>query len=118
MKNRFIRTGAFILGIFLVINLTRSLIDLWQKGGLLDKEEERFAKVRLENEELNKEFARLQTPEYIEREARDKLGLAREGEAVVIIPPTAGNQSNTLKETNSKEVAKPIWQQWLAVLIN
>lgn len=111
MKNRLIRIGAFVLGVFLVVSLTRSLIDLWQKGGLLDKEEERFAKIRLENEELNNEFTKLQTPEYIERQAREKLGLAREGEAVVIVPPVEE------KET-PKEIAKPVWQQWVSLLFD
>lgn len=118
MKDRFIKIGIFILGLFLIVNLSRSLIDMWQKGGLLEKEEERFAKVRLENEELNKEFTKLQTPEYIEKQAREKLGLSKEGEAVVVLPPKAGETPSLEDKTPTKTFDKPVWQQWINLLAN
>lgn len=122
MKNYFLRLFIFILGIFLIINLTRSLINLWQKTSLISQEEERLAKVKLENEELKQQLAQIQTPEYIEQQAREKLGLAREGEIVIILPPSPYSQSekNQLppKENLKEKEEKPIWQQWLNLLLN
>lgn len=118
MKSRFIRILAFILGVFLIISLLRSIIDIWQKGGLVDKEEERFAKTRLENEELTKEFESLQSPEYIEKQAREKLGLGREGEAVVVLPPNANETPSSEEKTPLKKLEEPIWQQWVSFLLN
>lgn len=122
MKNYFLRLFLFLLGIFLIINLTRSLINLWQKTSLISQEEERLAKVKLENEELKQQLAQIQTPEYIEQQAREKLGLAREGEIVIILPPSPYSQSekNQLppKENLKEKEEKPIWQQWLNLLLN
>ena len=118
MKSRFIRILAFVLGVFLIISLLRSIIDIWQKGGLVDKEEERFAKTRLENEELAKEFESLQSPEYIEKQAREKLGLGREGEAVVVLPPNANETPGLEDKTLPKIFDKPVWQQWVSFLFN
>ncbi len=117
MKGRFLKIIGFLLGIFLVISLTRSIVDAWQKGGLLDREEERFAKAKLENEELNRESVKLQSPEYIEKQARDKLGLGKEGEAVVVLPPLP---TITVPEgqTNNSEKSQSVWQQWVSFLFN
>ena len=114
MKSRFIRILAFILGVFLTISLLRSIIDIWQKGGLLDKEEERLAKARLENEELTKEFERLQSPEYIEKQAREKLGLGKENEVVVVLPDEKTIKSFVPKiDTSGDEVVNlPNWRKW------
>lgn len=118
MKWQFIRVIVFIFGIFLVVSLSRSIWDLWQKGSLLGKEEERFAKIRLENEELNKEFTRLKSLENIEKQARDKLGLSKEGEVVVILPPVNEGSSKTEEIIPKKETAKAVWEQWLSFLFN
>lgn len=112
MSSNFIKIIAFILGLFLIINLSRSIFDLWQKGGLLDKEEERFARARLNNEELTKEYQDLQSPEYIEKQARDKLGLGKEGEVAIVLPP-----QETQTETQQQEKTLSTWEQWLNLLI-
>lgn len=117
MKNRFLRILVFGLGVFLIVSLSRSIIDIWQKGGLLDKEEERLAKARLENEELAKELERLQSPEYIEKQAREKLGLGREGEVVVVLPPQVGSPSPEVKIA-PKQPEKAVWQQWVSFLLD
>lgn len=117
MKRRFIRVTIFLICILLIVNLSRSLVDLWKKGDSLDQEEERFAKARFENEELTRESEKLQSPEYIEREARDKLGLAREGETVVVIPEITQQVSTTTNQT--EEISQnTVWRQWLDFLLN
>lgn len=117
MKQKIIRIFTLIIGVFLVISLTRSIIDLWQKGSAYDREEQRFAKARLENEQLISQYERIQTPEYVEQEARDKLGLTKEGEIVVVLPQdtalTEKDMNPSIDLTNL-----PIWQQWIKVLFN
>ncbi len=118
MKFRLLKIFFFLLGVFLVVNLSRSIIDLWQKGGLLDKEEERYAKARLENEELTKQYEQIQTPEYIEKEARDKLGLGREGEVVVVLPPNKDQSTDQLSNKVKDNEVKAVWRKWVEVLFN
>ncbi len=115
MNYRFVRIGVFLFGIFLIISLSHSSVNLWQKANLLDKEEERFAKAKLENEILTEELAKLQTPQYIEKQAREKLGLSRENEMVVVFP---GKDQAEVKpsETPLINPKKPVWQQWWKIL--
>lgn len=117
MKSRLLKIIGLILGLFLAFGLLRSIVDLWQKGGALDEEEARFAKAKLENEELKQEFKNIQSPDYIEKQARDKLGLGRENESVVILPPKP-----TISETEDKarkaEESQAVWQKWVSLLFN
>lgn len=120
MNNKFIKYTVFFIGVFLIISLVRSIVDLWEKGGKLQREEERFAKTKLENEELKFKYDKLQTNDYIEKEARNKLDLGRNGEVVVILPPDikitieADNKDNNKKT----EISEANWQKWWNFLVN
>ena len=117
MKQKIIRIFILIIGVFLVISLSRSIIDLWQKGSAYDKEEQRFAKARLEHEQLAQQYETIQTPEYIEKQARDKLGLSKEGEIVVVLPQEAQKQKEEI-EKQKESIELPIWKQWIEVIFN
>jgi cell division protein FtsL len=59
---------------------------LRREGAELSRERERL---RHENAQLREEIRLLNTPEYIERLAREQLGLVRPGEiAIMLVPPT------------------------------
>ena len=116
MKKTIFRIIITVLGLFLIFNLSRSIIDLWQKGSFLDSEEERYAKAKLENEQLKQERQRVQSAEFIEEQARDKLSLGKEGEVVVILPPKPDNEAKSMEETKAVEL--PIWQQWVGYFFN
>jgi cell division protein FtsB len=96
-----------IFGIILVVNLVRSITNLWQKGEIIDDYVKRLSQVIRRNEDLKKGLARAQSPEYIERQAREKLNLGKEGENVVILPPITPSPTPPLEENLSN------WQRWL-----
>jgi hypothetical protein len=81
----------------------------------LDKEEERFAKAKLENEQLQNEYNKVQSPEFIEKQARDKLNLGKEGEVAVILPPKQGEAK---PKEEIKPIELPVWKQWVGYLLD
>lgn len=97
----------------MAVSLSRSIYDLWMRRSLVDQAERRFAKARLDNDELKTDYSRLQDPAYIEEQARNKLGLSRNQEIVVVIPNSPEEQDEA--EENQPQT-EPTWRQWIAVL--
>ncbi|MBI2029492.1 septum formation initiator family protein [Candidatus Gottesmanbacteria bacterium] len=118
MKTKAIRIFTLILGVFLVISLVRSIADLWQKGSLFEKEEQRFAKARLDHEQLLSEYDKIQSPQYVEQQARDKLGLTKEGEVVVVLPQKPEAKPPNIIDAKVELSSLPIWRQWIEVILN
>lgn len=65
-----------------------------------------------EQEALLEKREYYQSEEFVEKQARDKLNMAKEGETVVILPEGEG----VLGEVEiSRERQEPIWKKWLGV---
>lgn len=64
--------------------------------------------LKQKNRQLAEELRLAQSLEFIEKQAREKLNLQREGEVVVVLPPDlASPQPQVLVETELSN-----WQQW------
>lgn len=109
LRSRLFRLGLTLFSLILIVTLSRSIISVWQKRDVIREREETLAKIEAENEALKKRLALSQSPDYIEREAREKLGLTRPGESVVLMPP-ATEAAKLLEELLPKPL--PNWRQW------
>jgi len=65
------------------------------------KLDSRVQEINKDNQELSELIKYLNTPEYAERQAREKLNLKKEGEQVVVLPPTEseGNVAGISEES-------------------
>ncbi|MBI2053314.1 MAG: septum formation initiator family protein [Candidatus Sungbacteria bacterium] len=59
--------------------------------------EEKIAALAAEKSQLEARIAELETPEAIEREAKEKLNLKKRGETVVVVVPENHDQSNPMR---------------------
>lgn len=97
----------------LVINgLIHSTYDLWRKQDLLVKAKQDLAKQKQENQELKAQLSYVQSDEFLETEARDKLFLVKPGESDVIIP-----KELVMKKEEKKVIILPAWQQWINLFV-
>ena len=108
----------FLLGgIYLIVILSR---DLWQilsaKNRITDAEEQ-VEKLEEEQVKLEEQLKLVETDEFVEREARDKLLLAKEGEVVVLLPPGGGIENVELKMENQEEENLKNWKKWLELFM-
>ncbi|MBI2036391.1 septum formation initiator family protein [Candidatus Microgenomates bacterium] len=100
----------FAFEAYLIITLSRSVWELWGKRDEYSKIQEKVAQLKEENNRRQSEARYVQTPQFIEKEAREKLNLVKPDETLVIIP------QNVLKEATAAASPAPIlapWQQWL-----
>lgn len=110
------------LGILLLIGLSTSLFRSYQKVSktklLVEREKKRVEELKNENKKLEEDLARVKSEEFIEKQLRDKLGLARAGEVVLVLP-----DSETLKklapkiEVEEEAIPDPTWKKWAKLFL-
>lgn len=109
-KNKIVYWGGVIfMGIF-SIRLSTNVWRLWRAGDRIKQAEQEVRKQELENSELQKRLAEVQSPEFIKKEAREKLGLGREGEEIIVLPP-----QNAMPNTQYPISNEPNWKRWWKV---
>lgn len=110
-KWRVIRLIIIVVSAMLVVNLSRSIWDLWRRRDILGERQAVLKRLEAEQARLQKEYEYAQSPEFIEQEARNRLGLAREGETVVLLPKSQiPNPNDQTKEEKEENV--PNWKKW------
>lgn len=115
------KISFYFLLVFLVL-LILSLFRNYQKVKDVDQQirnkEAEVQKIREEGEELEKRLALAQSDEFIEKQLRDKLGMAKEGEIVVILPPDDVLRKIAPKIVEEEEILPdPNWKRWLKVFL-
>src|SRR3989344_7028860 len=81
---------SIVIGILIVLilslNLIGQIINTLKSGERIDQATEKLHQLETENKELKNRLEEVKSSDFIEAEARNKLGLAKEGEIIVIIP--------------------------------
>jgi len=108
MGRKLIRVVVLCICIIIGIGMIRSVYRLSQKKGIIAERQQVLRRLSDKNKQLQEDLKEATGPAFIEREARDKLGLVREGETVVIMDRTQNSMTRT--KENLKEL--PPWKQW------
>lgn len=76
----------------------------------------RVEKLQKENEELQLKIEEAKKQEYIEKQLRDKLGLSKEGEIIVVLPDADTLRKLVPPIPEEEEILPdPNWKKWLKV---
>ncbi len=106
--------GVVVL-IILVIgyNLITQIMAATKSGERLSQAADVVYKLETKNRELKKQLAQIQSPDFLEEQVRNKLGLAKKGETLVVIPEEKIKQ--VLGASSSVQVRFSNWLGWLKV---
>ena len=84
------RKISIVIGIFIVLilslNVIGQILSTLKSGERMDQATEKLHKLEVENRNLKNKLENVKSNDFIEEEARNKLGLAKEGEIIVVIP--------------------------------
>ncbi|MBI5620622.1 septum formation initiator family protein [Candidatus Gottesmanbacteria bacterium] len=106
-----VRLVIMVVSAVMVVNLSRSIWDLWRRRDYLGERQAALARLKAEQVRFQGELREAESPEFIEQEARNRLGLGKEGEIVVLMPNDKFQMSNV--KTEEKIVEKlPNWKRW------
>lgn len=94
-------------------------MDVYSRMRYLESLKGEVTALEKERSGLEEKLSEAKTEEFIEKEARDKLGFSRDGEKTFIVPKGESSLGKkTAKGVGSEKVGAkiPIWQAWLNLL--
>lgn len=92
--------------IVLISNLTRSIFDYYTADGRLKKREEKLENLKKTQSKLKAGLEEVKSPEFVEKEARNKLNFTKEGEYIVILPKLTSDLTPTPAPSLQN------WEKW------
>ncbi|MBI2008106.1 septum formation initiator family protein [Candidatus Amesbacteria bacterium] len=95
------------LGVFIAGRVGMNVWRLYKAGDKVEMARNELAEAQAEQERLKAQLEYVQSDEFVEREAREKLGLGKPGEEVVIVPTPSEIQDSRFKIQEG-----PNWKKW------
>lgn len=106
------------LALLLTISLIRNISRVQFAHQTIADSRSRLEELKRQNEELKLKVEEVKSEEYIEKTARDKLGLAKEGEIVIVLPDEETIRKFAPKvEEEEDTLPDPTWRKWLKLFI-
>lgn len=99
---------------FLASSFVKSYSRIRLGDDLIEKTSNKLQKMEEENKNLAEQLEMVKSEEYREKQFRDKMGLVKDGEIVVVLP-----EAEELRKlvpdlpVESEPKLKPNWQKWL-----
>lgn len=110
MRKKVIQIAIIVVGISLIVNLTRDILRLLKAGERIKQAENRLEKTKEENKQLFEKKDYYASEEFIEEIARNKLNMARPGETIVVLPPNLAEVVGRKEKETLSEL--PNWRKW------
>ena len=107
MGKRWVRWLVLILSIGVTVRLGGNVWRLIRAGERVKRAQSEVAAAEVENKQLQQKLEEVKSDDFVEREAREKLGLGKPGETVVIVP-TPGR----VQDSGFKIQDEPNWRKW------
>lgn len=103
MFKRVISIFVILLLISLIVNFGKQIAKFQSAGRILEDKKREVVILNQEKAKLEEELEKVQTSEYVEVVAREKLGMAKEEERIIIMPQF---DNDTLAVKNQSEIGK------------
>jgi|GEM_PF-505017 len=108
-----------LLGLIVVASsLVRNIFKAISIRKRIEIEKDEIQALERQKQELEQKVAESESNEFIEKQLRDKLGLAKEGEIVLVLP-----EEEILKkiapviETEEDVLPDPTWKKWFKLFL-
>ncbi len=109
LNRRFTKLVILAVSLILIVGLARSSYGLWKKKDIVAERQTVLTELETENAALKQQLEEAKSEGFIERVAREKLGLVKEGETLVIIKNEKLKMKN---EEQGTEENVPNWKKW------
>ncbi len=113
------RYGLPLLAVFVLISLVRNMSLLILARQRLTEAQTHLEDQKKTVEATKEQLERVENTQYQETVIRDKLGLAKEGEYVFVLPDdeTLKNLSPRVERKKEYQLPDPNWKKWLKLFI-
>ena len=101
---RFLLLAILIMAI---TSLSQRTADLVGRAKKWQEEKKNLAQIEKENEELRAYLDYVESDSFLEKEARNSLGMSKEGEMMIVLPQKSAEETKIVSLPPS-----PVWRQW------
>jgi len=112
LQSRLFRLIVTIFCLISILSLSRSIYGLWGRRDVVGERARVLSEVEVENRRLKDRLTQIDSPGFVEEEVRNKLGLVKEGEKVVLVPRQSGPSTGSGQAEENKDAELPNWKQW------
>jgi cell division protein FtsB len=122
---KYIVLFILLLGTIISLRLMFSIIDTWNKYTIVSRQTDTYVSLTEEQKTLQDKLKYVLSPAFIEKTARESLGLSKPGEIIVQIDSSktennhfANNQEQSNETTPSatnKNIESTMWKKWLDI---
>lgn len=110
----YLRLILIFISILLAVSLARNVVRISKVNQKIKEARLRVEKLKRENEKLEAKLESVKTEEFVEKQLRDKLGLAKEGETIVVLPDEEILRKLAPRQEEEEDVLPdPNWKRWL-----
>ena len=108
--------SKYLLGIsvclIVIVSLVGSFGDLGKADRRIREARDEFSGLEKEEQKLLRRKREVDSPEFVEEEARNRLGMAKLGETVVILPDNLKTGPKAMEKSTI-----PNWEKWWRLLL-
>lgn len=105
--------AIWFLVVLLLVSTIRNIGRVISIRKQVEVERQKVEKMQADNAKLQTQIAEAQGQDFIEKQIRNKLGLTKEGEAVVVLPDESIVRSLAPSLTSEEEtLPDPNWKKW------
>lgn len=106
--------GSVIIFLILISSMFKSVKRIKEGDLIIEKTKIRLEKINQENQKLTEQLQMTESEGFVEKQMRNKLGLAKEGEIVIVLPePEIVRKLAPTLPQDEEVKLKPNWQKWL-----
>jgi cell division protein FtsB len=116
---RLIRILIIIISFLLVVSLIGNISRTRHMQQTLAEAEKSLEELRSKQATLQQDLSVIESDFYLEKEARNKLGLVKENEIVIVLPNEEILRQLAHRKENSDEYEelRPNWKKWVELFI-
>ena len=116
--SRYSNILVIIFAAFLLISLVRNINRINKAGKRIEEKSFKVQDLAEDNEKLKRQLEEIESTEYIEKQIRNNLGMAREGEIVIVLPEDDVLRVYAPEEFVEEDVVPvPNWVKWKNLFI-
>lgn len=112
------RIGILILIVLVISSLVRGVISIKKSNDKIEEERKKVEEEQTRNDELRKQLQEVNSQSFTEQVARDKLGLAKPGETILVLPDKEVLRKLAPHiEEEQDSLPDPNWKKWLKLFL-
>jgi cell division protein FtsB len=106
-KSPFLRLGITIICLVLFVGLIRSIVGHINRNDVVQERREALLREEKRNQELKERLKEATSAAFIEKQAREKLGLARVGDTIILMEGSREAKGSAAEGAHSSN-----WKRW------